>query len=624
MPWPGCAPSTAKRSVAFVLAVVVSVFVLARNSRAQSPVNGEGVLKFLDETIAWHRNVSTLTQSPANSREALFIDAQRQSSIQAVRLAFEFALAVAANPDLNNAGGKSENDRSRNLMQIEAAADQRLEELQRQIDQFNRRIQAAPERLRAELISRRDLVTAQFNLTKTRRDSLHGFLGYLSAPPGGGLSARINDLRRSVPEIQETAKRADAATLHPAAQDFHPESAGIAGLTTEIFTLARKARQIGLLAEQTDALRKENEKLRTPLRKAFQELIRRAEDLAQDVETESVGELKSDKKALDGLVLRFKQFTSAAGPLSRQNMSLEGAYANLVQWRTELREEHSTALRYLLLRLGMLGLAVLVLFAFSEVWRRATMRYVKDIRRRRQFLLLRRIVIGCMIAMFVTLSVVTEFGSLATFAGFSAAGIAVASQSIILSVVAYFFLAGRWGVRVGDRVTVSGVTGEVIEIGLFRMYLMELSGPAMGATGRIVVFPNAVFFQPTAMFKQLPGVDYAWRTVSLTLSRDCDHALAEKRVLAAVESVYRDYRDVIERQYAAARTSLNLHGDTPRPEARIRFVDSGLEVVVRYPVVISSAVAIDDRITRELLDLVAREPNLQLHIAGSPKIQALA
>jgi small-conductance mechanosensitive channel len=271
----------------------------------------------------------------------------------------------------------------------------------------------------------------------------------------------------------------------------------------------------------------------------------------------------------------------------------------------------------------MLGLAILVIFIFSEVWRRATMRYVRDLRRRRQFLLLRRIVVGCLISLFVVLSFVTEFGSFATFAGFSAAGIAVALQSVILSVVAYFFLVGRWGVRVGDWVTVSGVTGEVIEIGLFRMYLMELSGAAMGATGRIVVFPNAVFFQPSAMFKQLPGINYAWHTVSITVSRSCDHAQAEKQVMAAVESVYRDYREKVERQYEAVRTSLNLHTDAPRPEARVRFVDSGLEIVVRYPVEIGAAAATDDRITRELLDLVSTQPNLQNHITGSPKVQAL-
>jgi len=34
------------------------------------------------------------------------------------------------------------------------------------------------------------------------------------------------------------------------------------------------------------------------------------------------------------------------------------------------------------------------------------------------------------------------------------AGVAVALQSVILSVAAYFFLIGRYGVKVGDRVTI--------------------------------------------------------------------------------------------------------------------------------------------------------------------------
>src|SRR5262249_10940937 len=153
--------------------------------------------------------------------------------------------------------------------------------------------------------------------------------------------------------------------------------------------------------------------------------------------------------------------------------AIEASRADLVQWRNTLGEAYSTTMHYLLLRLGALGLGVLVIFILSELWRRFTMRYVQDMRRRRQLLLFRRIVVGCTIALFIVLSLVTEFGSIATFAGFSAAGIALAMQSVIVSVVAYFFLVGRWGVRVGDRVTVSGVTGDVFDIGLFRLYLME-------------------------------------------------------------------------------------------------------------------------------------------------------
>jgi small-conductance mechanosensitive channel len=223
-------------------------------------------------------------------------------------------------------------------------------------------------------------------------------------------------------------------------------------------------------------------------------------------------------------------------------------------------------------------------------------------------------VVGCAIALFVVLSFVTEFGSLATFAGFSAAGIAVAMQSVLLSVVAYFFLVGRWGVRVGDRVTVSGVTGEVADIGLFRLYLMELggSGLALQPTGRIVVFPNAVFFQPSALFKQLPGIDYVWRAITLKLSGTTDYALVEQRLLAAVESIYAEYREVVERQHSTVQSSLDLHTAAPRPESHLRFVDAGLEITIRYPVEIRRAAEIDDRITREVIQQIEKDPKLML------------
>jgi small-conductance mechanosensitive channel len=615
-----------RRFLHTILILALTAFAFPAGARAQSPVDDTEVLKFLERTIGWQHEVSSLEQSPGNSREALSADALRQNSLQAVRYAFEFARAAIAIPDAPAERNENPNsDRSRNLMQIEAATDKRIEELQRQIGELDRQIQAAPQRLRAGLTARRDVLAAEMNLTKARRDALHGTLGFLNAAPGDGISAWIKELERTVPGLQATAKPGEtvpAARATPS-QELHPETAGIAELIADVFSLNRKMSQIDALAEKTDSLRQENERLRAPIRKAFQEVIRRGDQIAQDVDAASPEVLKAEKNELDGLVLRFNQLIAATGPLSRQAVPLDASYSSLLQWRSVLSEQNSDALRYLLLRLGMLGFAILIIFAFAEMWRRATMRYVRELRRRRQFLLLRRIVVGCTIAVFVLLSFVTEFGSLATFAGFSAAGIAVALQSVILSVVAYFFLVGRWGVKVGDRVTVSGVVGDVIEIGLFRMYLMELKNTTtdLYPTGRMVVFPNAVFFQPSAMFKQFPGIAYTWHSVSLTLNRDCDYALAQKQVMQAVESVYADSRETIESQHEAARTSMNLHTETPRPEPHVRFLDSGLEIAVRYPVEISRAAETEERITRELLNLLETEPNLKDSVMGTPKIQ---
>lgn len=114
---------------------------------------------------------------------------------------------------------------------------------------------------------------------------------------------------------------------------------------------------------------------------------------------------------------------------------------------------------------------------------------------------------NCRLAIVVVIAFAfaSELGSVATFAGLLTAGVAVALQNVILSIAGYFFLIGKFGLRIGDRVQISGVTGEVVEIGLVRIHVMELGGNGgdVQPTGRVVAFSSSFVFQPTAgMFKQ--------------------------------------------------------------------------------------------------------------------------
>ncbi len=578
--------------------------------RAQRPLQDQDILQYLTQTVTWYRDVATFTQSPAGSQQALIADSLRDSSTDVVRSAFEFARAQAAIPAVSIPDTDQPDDtRSRNLAQAAVAADQRAQQAQEEIEQINHQLQTAPDRSRAKLLALRDEVTSEMNFARARRDALRTLVGFLNAPEEGGLAAKISDLERSVPEAAAPNPKARTEpTPIPrivAAPEFHAESAGIIGLTTEVFSLSQRMSRLDRLVEETDALRQTALKLRGPLRNALRDVIQRGNQVSQAPESSDLAALTAQRKELDKLLARFKQLSASSTPLSEQAAQIAASRGRMIEWRGSLSAGHNIALRYLLLRVGMLGLVLLVIFGFSELWRRATVRYVQDLRRRRQFLLLRRIVVGCGVVAFIILSFVTEFGSLATVAGLSAAGIALALQSVILSMVAYFFLVGRWGVRIGDRVTVSGVTGEVADIGLFRLYLMELggSGLALQPTGRVVVFPNAVFFQPSAMFKQLPGIDYVWRTITVKLSGAADYAAVETQLLGIVQSVYAEYREVVERQHKNAQSALSLHTGTPHPESRLRFVDSGLEITIRYPVEIHRAAEIEDRITRELLKL---------------------
>src|SRR6202040_1895066 len=197
--------------------------------------------------------------------------------------------------------------------------------------------------------------------------------------------------------------------------------------------------------------------------------------------------------------------------------------------------------------------------------------------------------------------------------------------AVLLSVAAYFFVVGRYGIRVGDRISIAGVTGDVVDIGLVRLYIMELAGVGvdLDPTGRIVVFSNSVLVQAgTPLFKQIPGTEDAWQDLAATLAPGGNCKLVQDKLSNAVNLVYEQYRERIERQLAGIERQTEIQLKSPKPESKLQLSDTGVEFVVRYPVDIRTASEIDDHVTRAVVDLVNSDPALTSAIAGPPKIRA--
>ena len=138
----------------------------------------------------------------------------------------------------------------------------------------------------------------------------------------------------------------------------------------------------------------------------------------------------------------------------------------------------------------------------SSIAHRAIYR-LRETQKRKQLELGRRVLLIIALILVVLGNFITEFGSLATFAGFLTAGLAVGLQTVLVSLVAHSLYFGRYGLHVGDRIKVTDVTGEVIQLGMLRLYMRELKETDEGLvpTGKIVAFPNSVLFQPAAFYK---------------------------------------------------------------------------------------------------------------------------
>lgn len=631
------------RKQVMIALVALVLFAISTNAYGQATqpaatVGPEDIISFLNQTIVWSRQLATEQQLVNEPSDALFLNDSRQLANQVVRLAFDYARAQAQSLANRTDEGTSQSQAAPSQYQrlIDSAnkADQQVKSLQKELDGFNQQLLTATGHKRATLLAVISETQGELELFQTRRDMLRNMLQFATTSASGGkasgnLLSQVEELSRTVPAASASGKEpadansASGNTTSPAAvasRERKEAPTGILSLATDLFSLRRKVRVLDDNLRQTDALAQSSRNLRAPLVTKVRELTQKGDEVAGQPDSQDPKVLAQQRKDLDSLTTQFKQVSASLLPLGKQNILLDVYKRSATNWRNAVESQYEAELKGLLVRLAALGLILGVVLGVSELWRRATFRYITDTRRRYQFLLIRRIVLWSLIAIIVATAFASELGAITTFAGLMTAGIAVALQNVILSIAGYFFLIGKYGVRVGDRVNINGVTGDVVDIGLVRLQLMEMTnGPAPLPTGRVVAFSNAVVFQAgSGMFKQIPGTNFLWHEITLTLDPKTNYRQVEQRMMEAVNKVFAEYRDKMELQRRNVERSLNSTIAVFCPESRLHLTQTSLEVVVRYPVEISNAGEIDNRVTRAILEALEVDPSLRFHVSAGP------
>jgi small-conductance mechanosensitive channel len=620
----------AKRStVRIVAGLTVALFFCVPGGVTQQQLDSEAVINHLNAVIKLYRNASAELQTGGAPTDVIYQENAKSLAADVVRLAFQAARAEAAAIRATEKAGAPNTTSPQSSAQVEARNKARIADVQSKIDNIDKQIASAPKNKRDTLQAQKEALQGELNLDNAVQDVIQKRAAFMESgndTAAEGLEGRINQLAKSVPGVfAVTNDQKPGTQAKPTAQSEATKQtpSGLVSQALALYAAITSVHQIDQLNDQTARVRQTANDLRQPLRDTLVADIKKGRELTD--QAMSGQSPPASPQQFQELTDHFKRLSAVVLPLSQEIVTLDQASANLVEWRTSILRESKYEARALFVRVAMILLALGIVLALSEVWRRLTYKYIHDARRRRQFLLLRRFVMGFLIGVVLILGFVSEFSSLATFAGFVTAGIAVGLQTVLLSVAAYFFVVGRYGIHVGDRVSVSGVTGDVIDISLVRLYLMELAGTGIDLfpTGRVVVFSNSVLFQATTpLFKQIPGTEYAWHEVVFNLVPGGNHKHAQEKLFQAVNAVHDQYREGFERQRGFIERRIEVQLKTPSPEARLQFGDTGLELLVRYPVEIRNESVTDEQVTRKVLEVIQSDPEVQAAVVGTPKIRA--
>jgi hypothetical protein len=564
-----------------------------------SVLSGAQVIQILDDTVEWYRGLGTQQQNATQPSDLLILFANKQTADKVVSMAFDIARANAellsseASAQDQAEGTSASQSLEQQQTQLAASRDSVAQEIA--ADKQKPGMQAKVAELQGELA----MVDARKNLLDTMSEFVRS--SDPKAANAVALKAQIDAIAAAVPAagVGVTGATAPAASATPAGASgagsapataaAPPTRAGIWDLAVATLHQHNKLGTIDAIDQRTAALSDTFHDIGAAPLAQLHALAARGDQLASQADQANGAALKGLRDQFDTLAWLVKQTSEILLPLGKEQVLLHQYRRNLASWRTSSEKEYQEALAALGVRIAIVIAILAVVFALGAVWRRAVLHYVRDSHRRYQLLLVRSIVLWTVVVAVICLSFVTQLSTFATFAGLLTAGLAVAMQSVLVSVVGYFFLIGKYGIRVGDRIQIGTVVGEVIDIGLVRLHLRELNqqGP-LGATGRVVAFANLVVFQASGgLFKQVADADVSWHETPVPLPAMTDYAALKQKLLAAL----------------AGAVGEQAAGNAP--QVQMRLTAGHMEALIRYPVTFKQAAEIDERVALAVMSSIA-------------------
>jgi len=135
-----------------------------------------------------------------------------------------------------------------------------------------------------------------------------------------------------------------------------------------------------------------------------------------------------------------------------------------------------------------------------------------------------------------------KLGEVSVAFGVAGAGIAFALQEVIASFAGWFAITFNNFYRVGDRVKLGGIRGDVIDIGLLRTTMMEIGDWVDGDlyNGRTVRVLNSFIFKEP-VFNYSGEYPFLWDEISIVVRSESDIAMTDKILNDSAAEVVEQY-----------------------------------------------------------------------------------
>lgn len=170
-----------------------------------------------------------------------------------------------------------------------------------------------------------------------------------------------------------------------------------------------------------------------------------------------------------------------------------------------------------------------------------------------------------------------------TILGLVTAGITIVLQDFILAFFGWFVLMGKNGIRVGDRVEINGVSGEVTGIGLMNTTLLEVGNMTDAGlpTGRRISFNNS-FAIRGQFFNYSTAGQWMWDEIKITIPSSANPREALERIQKVVNEETSETASLALREWKRSMHRGHLSRLETSPVVNLVTIAAGYEIQIRY------------------------------------------
>lgn len=259
----------------------------------------------------------------------------------------------------------------------------------------------------------------------------------------------------------------------------------------------------------------------------------------------------------------------------------------------------------------------LIIYLVVRFLQRSTAHRVKEIENRYR---MRKSLafLGYLAAILFAIAILgNQLSGFSVMLGVMAAGIAFALQEVIASVAGWLALTFSSFYRVGDRVQLGGIKGDVIDIGVLRTTLMEC-GEWIDSdlySGRIVRIANSFVFKEP-VFNYSADFHFLWDEISIPIKYGGSRHLALEILQRVANELAGEYAAEAEKVWQHLMENYMIVAAQTAPTVTLVANDNWLEYTVRYVVKYTERRSMKSQLFNRIMDEID-QTNGQVAIAST-------